>query len=474
MQSAFAGAASELAAIDSTFDRGCSFFVNASHHTIVEGDGACQRGVEITRRLAHLFPNNGFQGQLHGCPHIDSRDPLAPRPSRYLDYCLKSSRLATPRQRASGTRGLIILYGLHRYFRDGWKRLEESLLRPNPEVSFDIALLTWPHFACTDRDRNPENDDCTHDKYRLWLRCDGPLPPVANFTRAMERFYAPTRLVYTQFTHWGFGAYAKPHSLHRLSRGWAMMVSLGIAQQYDHVVAMRPDAVLTRPLVLTRACARADPAASDWAPGVRLLSGQYSAQPSVLRGDDDSSRASPPPEAAAPSESRHPYAQLATCREIAHATWDLGLLACDPRALTRLVYPTWNRSVTCLERGLYDPAQVDAQWTLGALHGQFHTFALTPAIGSGPHARDCRPRASRAADSARAAAEREAAERAEDRNCALHQLFERNDTNPQRLHVGISSSTSHLAAGDAQILVLVNRTDQGWGARPALEMCVST
>jgi hypothetical protein len=78
-------------------------------------------------------------------------------------------------------RGLIILYGLHRYYRDGWASLHERLLDVNPEFAFDVALLTWPLFACTDRDRTAFNNECLPPANAsrgtsIWLRCDGPLP----------------------------------------------------------------------------------------------------------------------------------------------------------------------------------------------------------------------------------------------------------------------------------------------------------
>lgn len=130
---------------------------------------------------------------------------------------------------------LILLSGLHHYYRDAWARLQSSLLRVNPEVDFDVALLTWPLFTCTDRDRHPSNDECMTEKtQRQWLRCDGPLPAGENFTSVMEKFYAGTsearpassppassppaaaRLVYTQWAHWGTSAYDRPHRcMHR-------------------------------------------------------------------------------------------------------------------------------------------------------------------------------------------------------------------------------------------------------------------
>ena len=121
--------------------------------------------------------------------------------------------LKFPCRRAPATaRALIILHGLHRYYRDGWQRLQTPLVESNPHVSFELALLTWPLFVCTDRDRHPDNDECTcaHCQRGAWLRCDGPLPPHDEFTKVMARFYAPVPLVYTQFAHWGMAACAQP------------------------------------------------------------------------------------------------------------------------------------------------------------------------------------------------------------------------------------------------------------------------
>ena len=180
----------------------------------------CLQGAQLAQRLSTALPRYGANGMLQGCPHIRSTAStvrafnwLVESDAPKVDGC---SAMPLPKHLPPGApttaRALIILHGLHRYYRDGWQRLQAPLVESNPHVSFELALLTWPLFVCTDRDRHPDNDECTcaHCQRGAWLRCDGPLPPHDEFTKAMARFYAPVPLVYTQFAHWGMAACAQP------------------------------------------------------------------------------------------------------------------------------------------------------------------------------------------------------------------------------------------------------------------------
>ena len=48
---------------------------------------------------------------------------------------------------------LIIVCGLLRYYREGWRSTRERVIAPNPEVRFGVAMLTSAHLTCTDKDR---------------------------------------------------------------------------------------------------------------------------------------------------------------------------------------------------------------------------------------------------------------------------------------------------------------------------------
>ena len=79
---AFKHAAALLAALDATFEPHCA--LSAS------GSPACERGIRAARSLAELYPLAGWDGALHGCPHINSTVGVAMQQRKYVDYCLST------------------------------------------------------------------------------------------------------------------------------------------------------------------------------------------------------------------------------------------------------------------------------------------------------------------------------------------------------------------------------------------------
>ena len=471
--SAVAAASADLRLIDATFVPRCASSFKSS-----DADPICAAGVRLARRLPSYFNEIGWDGAIQGCPHvcvgtshcayINRRNGVIVRRGNFCGSPLASAPIPPPRD---GKQVLIVLFGLLRYYRDGWARLQSSLILSNPGVFFDVALLTWPFFTCTDRDRTRSNDDCMAKSTNVshedsWLRCDGPLPSLENFTSAMEQLYAnrsfadasgsgrrdahPVRLVYSQFTHcacWsrslmllllrtaadtevagpnsaiagGGNAFSRPHSTHRFARGWAFLLSLGLAQRYDHVLAMRPDAFLTRPLHLESTCAK-------W-PGLNILNG--------VQEQDRRPGATP---------AYHPE-EIRTCSDMRTLS-DYGVLACDPRALTRWLMPAWNVSYGCRNG-------------VGQSHMEYMEYALTDCSATTNAARS-RTRVYYVPPPPPPPASED-----DDKGCVIAQLFGRHETlNPLRLRLG------SLDAAKVHVGLFVNRSDQGW-TRFAPEHCVA-
>lgn len=479
---AFAHASEDLAALDKTFEHGCAFRNNDSLSRVTfdssllsqEEYDACTAGARIALKLPLMTKLSSWgDGIIHGCPHIhiDMKKAMG---LRYGNYCrgnhaerILQELPAKPKGDAAARattderkkkRVLIILFGLHRFYRDSWAHMQDALVNSNPNVAFSLALLTWPLFTCTDRDRHPANDECIRDPRRqgnasshsrVWLRCDGPLPELTNFTLEMERFYAsgptPVPLVYTQYTHFGMGAYRKPHSVHRLSRGWAGLLALGIGQRFDHVIAMRPDSILSRPLLLGRECAPPASAEAEWRPGLRILSGAHQSVSSSAGGrEEDKERSG--------SGSGEAYLRLSSCPEIRESTWDFGLLACDPRALSRWLYPSWNDEVACYRTTVWDNKRVE--FVSAALaERDYKRFGACE---------DVRP-PNKGAAAAGSRSRKSWVEPDVEYDCAVRQLFRRSAANPQRLHLGNADASGTF------LVPLANRTDQGWSPmRPKL------
>jgi hypothetical protein len=413
----YSQAAGLLEALDRTWDPRCAFqptekrgapsgasLLHPEHEDTCRTKGSKNMSaIEAVRSLQNTiwdaWGTRGWDGMAHGCPHVAEAGQF--KSTSPSDSCL--TQLAPPRPPApidaeARPHVLIILFGLHRFYRHGWAHLQNSLIHRNPDVSFELALLTWPEFVCTNRDR--KNGECGWQEG--WLHCAGPLPSTVNFTREMEKFYAPIPLVYTQFTHWGLGPYERPHSINRLARGWTALLSLGLVQKYKHVIALRPDGILTHPLQIETVCAHA-PELSLIFPDVGFENLHLAAK----RND-----------------------ALTTCADVAKSTWDFGLLACDPRALNRWLYPVWKfRSEgerLCMQ-GTATGAKDFTTYALSCTAAQKSTSTGNSAT---------------TIDSANA--------------CPVFRLFARKDTNAQRFRLG-SLNRSHVF-----IQMLGNRSDQGY------------
>jgi hypothetical protein len=125
-------------------------------------------------------------------------------------------------------------------------------------------------------------------------------------------------------------------------------VSVGLAQRYEVVLALRPDAVLSAPLRIPDVCAAPSTplGSAPWVPGLRIIHGFDAVEATGPRSGATQTRsAADASHASHASHARHQA--LATCEAISSSTWDLGVFACDPRALTRWLYPVWERSVGC-------------------------------------------------------------------------------------------------------------------------------
>ena len=269
----------------------------------------CEARMTAARMLPSLWEDGNFwHGARQGCPHAAStRTTKAERP---LSTCAPQKLPAAAetflrRDRGISTRPvLLILSGLWRAYREGLASIRRMLIDVNPDVAFEIAVLTNPLSSCSNKDH--QVGECSNSTFPVR---DGPLPSLPNFTSALSAVLAPLPLVYTQFTQWGGQKYDRPFSFHRLARGWAGLQSIGFAQRYAHVLYLRPDAELTRELPLREVCSRS--------PGLNVISG------ASRRGLQD--------------EGTYFH----------HRDWDHGLLSCDPRALNRWLYPYINQSANC-------------------------------------------------------------------------------------------------------------------------------
>lgn len=216
------------------------------------------------------------------------------------------------------------------------------------------------------------------------------------------------------------------------------MLSLGLAQRYDYVIALRPDMVLSRPVDLTQSCAARAELSEEWSPGVRILTLQQE-----QRGERRSGAL------------RVMATELVTCSSLRTTAWDLGLLACDPRALTRWLYPVFarklNRNLSCIEPS--------GQVARGA--SEYATYALTPRAredvrrcGHVPvHDRNARSTHVKSSATSSWEVETEAFD------CTVRQIFRNKNTNPRRFHLGTMDELGTF------LLPLANRTDQGWSLR---------
>ena len=233
----------------------------------------------------------------------------------------------------------------------------------------------------------------------------------------------------------------------------------GIAQRYDRILAMRPDGVLTRPLHIERSCRRH--------PGLNIISG-FTDKVAERLGQKDRLQLQAALSGRGEGDdggSSHNNAGTMDVPQIKQSAWDMGLLACEPKALNRWLYGVFNRSVgMCgtVER----PRRPDVQYELFSLtacpeekrskNGLTGHHHLTRAVSDlGPQW---------AADAKKEEVEKRRKEE-EEVGCASRQLFDREDTKPARFRLG------NLDESNVYLMALDNRTDQGWWWRPLPEVC---
>jgi len=188
---------------------------------------------------------------------------------------------------------LVILCGLMRYWKLGLGGMRRHVFDPNPNTTFGLALLTSRWIVCTDSDR--KNGECP---------CFGKLPN--NLTDAVAN-ELPRRV---KIVHTDFGSALRKglkqgeQWSYRLATSHAAIEAYGLVAKYDHLLVLRPDVYLTKPLLVSRAC-------SAFASLV-IISGTR--QRMMHFHDRD---------------------------------WDWALLACEPRALHIWLRPHLTSSVAC-------------------------------------------------------------------------------------------------------------------------------
>ena len=109
--------------------------------------------------------------------------------------------------------------------------------------------------------------------------------------------------------------------------------------------------------------------------------------------------------------------------------WDLGVLACEPRALHRLLFPVFNHSVAACPRDEKDKRSGNSEYDY---YGLAHCVPGSASERGG---------------------------------CALCRLFAHRETNPHGYRLGT------LDASGIYLMALVNRSDQGWWWRPKPRVC---
>ena len=201
------------------------------------------------------------------------------------------SSMNTP-PRFEGPSCLIVLCGLLRYYREGWRAAQDKVIAANPDVSFAVALLTSAHLTCTDKDR--KHGECP---------CIEKLPGERSMQATIQALVQPLPLVYLQISQHGGNGNQQPHFMYRLAQGWRGLQKHGLAQAFGHVLVLRPDAVLSQPLPLAVTCTDRRVAAFN------VISSNF-VRPMHFHTRD----------------------------------WDYGYLACDPRSVNLWLWPFFDAS----------------------------------------------------------------------------------------------------------------------------------
>jgi hypothetical protein len=200
-----------------------------------------------------------------------------------------------------GARVLVVLCGLLRYWRFGIEALHQQLFSVNPRIHFDVALLTSERVACTDRDRAWGECPCFSSEF--------PRGGSKNVTATVQALLPPrSRVTFTLYTlAFHSGGIGERFPV-RLARGMSAMADAEggeLLRRYQRVFVIRPDAVLTGPLDVERACQPGQPI-------LRLVSGTI-LRPLYFHERD----------------------------------WDHAMLACHPSAIEVWLRPWRNASVRC-------------------------------------------------------------------------------------------------------------------------------
>jgi hypothetical protein len=165
---------------------------------------------------------------------------------------------------------LFIVCGLLREYQAGIEGLGRQIVASNPHTLFDLALLTSERLLCSYRDAIQNravrgvlalgghvNESIVSllkpwgIKYVFQELSDSPIPGsdchyVRNSAACFMKGMPPGLTVPP--------LHPKPSFQFRLAHGVHQMASRGLLKQYDHIVVIRPDSVLSRPLNLRREC----------------------------------------------------------------------------------------------------------------------------------------------------------------------------------------------------------------------------
>ena len=135
----FSHAALQLSTLDLTFEKRCMPSFERDPKTYnPKVHNECMHAVMAARELFNSLGRDAWEHVRQGCPHmkdwLGSSGSEIPHKRNEGDHCrpwlgykFKSHDRYEKRPKA-----LIVLYGLHRYYRDGWSHLQRQLINANP------------------------------------------------------------------------------------------------------------------------------------------------------------------------------------------------------------------------------------------------------------------------------------------------------------------------------------------------------
>ena len=151
---ALRAAAADLALLDTTFENRCAFrAINNTAHRLEQPHQSndCAAAIQFARRLPRRWGVTTWDGMMEGCPHVAPTKRGHPQIfSRPVGDCYAggdapwppvrelpgNSVLKLPGIHTLPKSVLIVLFGLQRYYHSGWAKLQQTLIRSNPDVSF--------------------------------------------------------------------------------------------------------------------------------------------------------------------------------------------------------------------------------------------------------------------------------------------------------------------------------------------------